>query len=184
MDTKAFLDYLTAQVSYQSQIAHIEHIPTRPPTYAELDSPLASALEESLKETGLLPLYTHQAEAVNQADSLVYQTEKMLKDYGDKVSAEDKVNIEREIENTRSAVNDGDADKIKQAVESLTQASYKISESMYKEAASAQSEQPGGAGEETAQPSGGEETGENGRKQEEDVVDAEYEVVDDDKNAN
>ncbi len=125
-----------------------------------------------------------KAEAVNQADSLVYQTEKMLKDYGDKVSAEDKVNIEREIENTRSAVNDGDADKIKQAVESLTQASYKISESMYKEAASAQSEQPGGAGEETAQPSGGEETGENGRKQEEDVVDAEYEVVDDDKNAN
>jgi DEAD/DEAH box helicase domain-containing protein len=67
MDTKAFLDYLTAQASYRSQIAHIEHIPTRSPTCAELDSPLPSALEDSLKEARLLPLYTHQAEAVNQA---------------------------------------------------------------------------------------------------------------------
>jgi len=67
MDTKAFLDYLTAQASYRSQIAHIEHIPTRPPACAELDSPLPSVLEDSLKEAGLLPLYTHQAEAVNQA---------------------------------------------------------------------------------------------------------------------
>jgi molecular chaperone DnaK len=121
-----------------------------------------------------------KADALNQADSIVYQTEKMLKDYGDKISADDRANIEKEIENTKSAMNDGDAERIKQAVEALTQASYKISEAMYQEAAASQaSQQDTGAGaEQTAeQPEPGPEGGE------EDVVDAEYEVVDDDKNA-
>jgi len=77
-----------------------------------------------------------KAEAVNQADSLIYQTEKMLREYGSKVSADDKANIEREIENTRNAINSGDVQGIKQATEALTQATYKISESMYREAAS------------------------------------------------
>jgi DEAD/DEAH box helicase domain-containing protein len=67
MDTKAFLNYLTAQVSYHGQIAHIEHIPARKPDYAELDKPLISRLEDCLAEHGLLPLYTHQAAAVNHA---------------------------------------------------------------------------------------------------------------------
>ena len=67
MDTKAFLNYLTAQVSYHGQIAHIEHIPTHPPSYAELDKPLISNLQNRLEERGLLPLYTHQATAVNHA---------------------------------------------------------------------------------------------------------------------
>jgi len=67
MDTKAFLNYLTAQVSYHGQIAHIEHIPTHPPSYAELDKPLTSNLQDCLEERGLLPLYTHQATAVNHA---------------------------------------------------------------------------------------------------------------------
>ncbi|MBN1862572.1 MAG: DEAD/DEAH box helicase, partial [Dehalococcoidales bacterium] len=67
MDTKAFLNYLTSQASYQGRIAHIERIPTRPPIRAELDKPLPSALEKALSEAGLLPLYRHQAEAVNQA---------------------------------------------------------------------------------------------------------------------
>jgi len=118
-----------------------------------------------------------KADAVNQADSLIYQTEKLLKEHGDKISADDRTNIETEIENTRKAMNEGDADRIKQAVESLTQASYRISEAMYKEAASSQASQQGqgpqGPAEEPeAEPAGSEE----------DVVDAEYEVVDDEKN--
>jgi len=124
-----------------------------------------------------------KVEAVNQADSMIYQTEKMLKDYGDKISPDDRANIEREIENTRKAMNEGNADNIKQAVEALTQASYKISESMYREAASQQASQgTGGAqgpGDTGAQPSESEE-----KKADEDVVDAEYEVVDEDKNKN
>ena len=67
MNTSAFLDHLTAQPTYRGQIAHIEHIPPREASYAELDKPLASSLQHCLTEHGLLPLYTHQAEAVNNA---------------------------------------------------------------------------------------------------------------------
>ncbi len=124
-----------------------------------------------------------KAEAVNQADSLIYQTEKMLKDYGDKISPDDRSNIEREIENTRKAMNEGDDATIKQAVESLTKASYKISESMYAEAASQQASQQGQTADTGTSGTGPEEEAEPQQK-EEDVVDAEYEVVDDDKNKN
>jgi molecular chaperone DnaK len=118
-----------------------------------------------------------KAEAINQADSLIYQTEKMLREYGSKVSADDKANIEREIENTRNAMESGDAQSIKQATEALTQATYKISESMYREAAS-QSASGQGAGAGGADSSGPQEEKEK-KEAEEDVVDAEYEVVDD-----
>jgi len=65
MDTSAFLGYLTAQPTYSGQIAHIEHIPSRQADYAELGKPLVANLQHCLNEHGLLPLYTHQAEAVN-----------------------------------------------------------------------------------------------------------------------
>ena len=120
-----------------------------------------------------------KVESINQADSLIYQTEKMLKEYGDKVSPEDKANVEREIENTRKAVNEGDAAQVKQAIEALTQASYKISESMYREAASQQAQGQGAeAGAEGAEQGAGE------TQADEDVVDAEYEVVDEDNKKN
>jgi len=67
MDTSAFLNYLTAKPSYSGQIAHIEYIPPRDANCADLDKPLASSLQNCLNEQGLLPLYTHQAEAVNSA---------------------------------------------------------------------------------------------------------------------
>jgi len=118
-----------------------------------------------------------RAEAINQADSLIYQTEKMLREYGSKISTDDKANIEREIENTRNAMESGDAQSIKQATEVLTQATYKISESMYREAAS-QSASGQGAGAGSSDSSGPQEEKEK-KEAEEDVVDAEYEVVDD-----
>jgi len=67
MDTSGFLQYLTIQPSYRGQIVHIEHIPAREASYAELDKPLVSELQDCLNEHGLLPLYTHQAEAINYA---------------------------------------------------------------------------------------------------------------------
>ncbi|MCJ7769129.1 MAG: DEAD/DEAH box helicase, partial [Dehalococcoidales bacterium] len=67
MDTSAFIDYLIASPGYDSQIAHIEHIPPRDASFAELDSPLVTELENTLKENNLFPLYTHQAKAVNHA---------------------------------------------------------------------------------------------------------------------
>ncbi len=67
MDTSAFLHYLTAQPTYSGQIAHIEHIPAREANCAGLDKPLVGGLQDCLNEHGLLPLYTHQAEAINYA---------------------------------------------------------------------------------------------------------------------
>ena len=67
MDSSAFLRYLTAQPAYSGQIAHIEHIPPREAKSAELDRPLPDRLQDCLNKNGLLPLYTHQAEAVNNA---------------------------------------------------------------------------------------------------------------------
>ncbi|MFC2016797.1 DEAD/DEAH box helicase [Chloroflexota bacterium] len=67
MNTSAFLHYLTAQPTYSGQIGHVERIPPRDANYAELDKPLAASLQDCLNEHRLLPLYTHQAEAVNSA---------------------------------------------------------------------------------------------------------------------
>ena len=125
-----------------------------------------------------------KAEAINQADTLIYQTEKMLKEHGDKISPEDRANIEREIENTRKAMKDGDTAAIKQAIDSLTQASYKISEAMYQQASSQQqstASQTGPSGG-AAGSTGAEGSEGSGSGNEEDVVDAEYEVVDDENN--
>jgi len=65
MDTSAFLHYLEAQLSYNGQIVHIEHIPRREAGHSELHQPLVASLQDCLSEHGLLPLYTHQAEAIN-----------------------------------------------------------------------------------------------------------------------
>jgi len=67
MDTSVFLHHLTTQPSYSGQIVHIEHIPPRDANCAELDRPLVSSLQDCINEHGLLPLYIHQAEAINYA---------------------------------------------------------------------------------------------------------------------
>ncbi len=67
MDTSAFLNYLQSQDNYDNQIAHIEHIRPRGADCAELDEPLAASLQDCLREHGISFLYTHQAEAVNNA---------------------------------------------------------------------------------------------------------------------
>lgn len=67
MNPSAFPRHLIAQPNYNGQIAHIEHIPPREASCAELDKPLTSNLEHCLNEHGLLPFYTHQAEAINYA---------------------------------------------------------------------------------------------------------------------
>ncbi|MBE9482428.1 MAG: DEAD/DEAH box helicase, partial [Chloroflexi bacterium] len=65
MDTSAFLYHLTTQPNYSGQITHIEHIPPCEANCAELAKPMTDALQDCLNKHGLLPLYTHQAEAVN-----------------------------------------------------------------------------------------------------------------------
>jgi DEAD/DEAH box helicase domain-containing protein len=67
VDTAAFLHHLAAQASYSGQIAHREPIPRRQARCAELEKPLPDVLEENLSRHGLLPFYTHQAQAINHA---------------------------------------------------------------------------------------------------------------------
>jgi DEAD/DEAH box helicase domain-containing protein len=67
MDTSAFVHALSAQPGYRGQIVHVEHIPSRDGEYAEPEQPLYESLDRFLREQKLLPLYTHQAEAINYA---------------------------------------------------------------------------------------------------------------------
>jgi molecular chaperone DnaK len=111
-------------------------------------------------------------ETKNQADSLVYATEKSLKDLGDKVDAETKSKVEQEVEALKKIIEkDGNVDELKQGIESLTQASHKLAEIMYAQATQEQAGQQPGAGPEA----GGGQAGES--KPDEDVVDADFEEV-------
>jgi len=85
-------------------------------------------------------------EARNEADSMVYTTEKTLKDMGDKVSAADKEQIEAAVAALKRELEGGDTDRIKAKTEELKQASYKIAEEMYKAQAAAQGAQGGSEG--------------------------------------
>ena len=116
-----------------------------------------------------------KVEIRNNADSLVFQTEKTLKDLGGKVSSEDKGKIETEIASVRSALAGNDNAAIKAAADKLSQVSYDVFGKVYQQAnAQANSANTGGA------PGGG-AGGADEQKPKDDVVDAEYEVVDDDK---
>jgi molecular chaperone DnaK len=110
-------------------------------------------------------------ETKNQADSLVYATEKSLKDLGDKVDAETKSKVEQEIESLKKIIEKGDnVDELKKGIDSLTQASHKLAEIMYAQATQDQAGQQPGAG-----PEAGGQAGES--KTDEDVVDADFEEV-------
>lgn len=113
-------------------------------------------------------------EARNTADTLVYSTEKSLKEHGDKIDAATKKSIEEGLEKLKKAMEGTDVEAIKKATEELTQASHKLAEAMYAEA-----QQAAGKAEEGAPSEGGESASEGKKK--EDVVDAEFEEVKDDK---
>jgi len=108
-------------------------------------------------------------EAKNQAEALVHQTEKSLKEYGDKVGANDRTAIENALSDLKEALKGDDATAIQAKAQSLAQVSMKLGEAMY--AAQQQGGQPGG--------DAGGTSGSGGKK--EDVVDAEFTEVDDDK---
>lgn len=112
-------------------------------------------------------------ETRNSADALVHATEKSLKDLGDKVDEETKGNVESEIEKVKALKESDDVDAIKAAVEALTQASHKLAELMYQQAA--QENPDGGAG--GAGGDAGGDAGAKPKKDDDDVVDADFEEV-------
>jgi molecular chaperone DnaK len=120
------------------------------------------------------------AEVRNQAENLVYQTEKLLKEQGEKVAADKKSAVEKEIEKVREAIKTNDTEAMKAAIESLTQTVQTISADLYSQAR----KQPGAEGAEGAGPAGepAADAGAGpGKSAEGDVVDADYEMVDDKK---
>lgn len=129
---------------------------------ADIDSMLKDAeahAEEDKKQRELI-------DAKNQAEGLINATEKHLKEYGDKVSEDDKQNIEDDIKFLRDVLESENADDIKSKSEDLTQSAMKLGEAMYQASqAEAAAAQPGEA------PSS-----------DETVVDADYEEVDGDEN--
>jgi len=111
-------------------------------------------------------------EAKNNADSLIYHTEKTLREMGDKVDGATKQNIEEHIQRLKTTMEGDDPAAIKRSSEDLMQASHKVAEAMYQQATQA------GAGEAQQQP-GGAAAGAAGSDEE--VVEAEFEEVDEDK---
>ncbi|MFH1985006.1 MAG: molecular chaperone DnaK [Pseudomonadota bacterium] len=109
-------------------------------------------------------------EARNSADALIYSTEKSMKELGDKVDAETRSKVEAAIIPLKKAMDGEDADEIQRLSEELTQAAHKLAEAMYKQANQASDQAAGGG----AQPGG---TG----PADDDVVDADFEEVKDDK---
>ena len=115
------------------------------------------------------------AEARNQADSLLYTTEKNLSEHGDKIGEDDKTKITEAITGLRKAMEGDDPGAIESATQTLTAASHKLAEEMYKKASAA----AGGGADASATAAG--DGGGSQAKTDEKVVDAEFEEVDKDK---
>jgi molecular chaperone DnaK len=110
------------------------------------------------------------AEARNHLDSLIYSTDKSLKDYGGDLDPEVKSNIEAAMENAKKALESQDAQTMRAASDELTKSSHKLAEAMYAKAAQQQQQEP--------PPQQGDNTTDRGEKKE-DVVDADFEEVKD-----
>jgi molecular chaperone DnaK len=109
----------------------------------------------------------------NQADNVIYSVEKTLKDYGEKISFEERSEIGKKIEELKKLKDGNDVAAIKQAIDDVQQSVYKLSEAVYKEAAGAQQQGPGQEAGPQGEPQqqGPEQAGEQG--------DTDYRVVDD-----
>ena len=114
-----------------------------------------------------------EVEVKNQAEGMLFETEKQMNELGDKVTADEKSKVDAAREDLKKAVEANDVEDIKAKVEALTQAFYPISSRIYQEAQQAQASAAGSG--EQAQDSA-QSAGPNGN-----TVDADYEVVDEDK---
>lgn len=114
-----------------------------------------------------------EVEVKNQAEGMLFETEKQMNELGDKVTADEKSKVDVAREDLKKAVEANDVEDIKAKIEALTQAFYPISSRIYQEAQQAQASAAGSG--EQAQDSA-QSAGPNGN-----TVDADYEVVDEDK---
>jgi molecular chaperone DnaK len=111
-----------------------------------------------------------EIDALNRADSLVYQTEKTLREHGDKIPDSDRTATERALEDLKKTIEAKDINDVKAKSDILLQASYRLAEHMYQDTGASQQQAAPGPSEPQAEPSGEESGGE-------DVVDADYKEV-------
>ena len=115
-------------------------------------------------------------EVKNEADSMIYSVEKSLREYGDKISSDEKNKINDAIAELRAKMSSENIADIRNALEDLKKASYSMTERVYQEASKQQQANPEAS---TAQSA--ENTSDSSDKKDDSVVDADYEVVDDEK---
>ena len=117
--------------------------------------------------------WARMIEAKNNADSLVYSTEKSLGEYGEQIDTTDKEAIEKDIASLKEAIEAEDLEAITKGTEALSQSSMKLGEAMYK---ASQEEAAAGGEDGDGESSSGEKEDKS-----DDVVDADFEEVDDEK---
>ncbi|PYG87638.1 molecular chaperone DnaK [Ruminiclostridium sufflavum DSM 19573] len=137
------------------------------------DDDIDKAVKEAEKFAAEDKKNKEEIDVRNNADSLVYQSEKSLKDLGDKISGEDKEKIESGVNKVKEALKGTDTEAIKKATDELQQAFYDISSKIY--------QQTGAQGAPGADPNSAGFGGQQAQSAEDNVVDADYKVVDDDK---
>jgi len=135
------------------------------------DADIDKAVKEAEKYAEEDKKKKKEAEIRNNADSTVYSSEKTLKELGDKISADEKAKIEEEIANTKKALEGTDIDAIEAATKKLTEAFYSVSEKLYQQVAAEQQKTAGAT--ESA------DKGVDAETNNDNVVDADYNVVDD-----
>jgi molecular chaperone DnaK len=119
-----------------------------------------------------------EVEVHNQADSLIYETEKNLNEFGDKVDAAIKGNVENAVEELKKALENKDTEDIKAKTESLMQVWHQASEELYKQTAEAGGDPSAGPEHQSAPTDEPQSTSSSADGE---VIDADYEVVDEDK---
>jgi len=122
-----------------------------------------------------------QVEITNQADTLIYATEKALKEYGDKVSSGERADIEARVNDLKQAMKDKNMESIKKGMEELTKVSHKLAEEIYKKTqAKGQGQGAGGEGQGPKQEPETEKEEAGPKKKDDDIIDAEYTAEDED----
>jgi len=114
-----------------------------------------------------------EVEARNQADSLIYSTEKLLEENKEKITSDDASRVRAALEDLKKAITEGDTDRIRRGCDEVQKASHRIAELMYQQASAGRRTDPGGESSGPASGSGGSKGG--------DVIDAEYVDVDEGK---
>ncbi|MDD5583778.1 MAG: molecular chaperone DnaK [Candidatus Omnitrophica bacterium] len=116
-----------------------------------------------------------EVEIINQADNLVYATEKSLKEFGDKVSSQERADIEAKANDLKTAIKDKNVARIKTGMEDLQKAAHKLAEEVYKQANAKQQQQQAG-GQKPQEPE--QKAEEPKDKKGEDIIDADFKEED------